>query len=135
MKAFLAGLGTGVVLGVLFAPQSGEQTREQVRTKTDELTGLAQERVRDLGGNIQGKVKEFGSEAKNMAQSIASKAGLLVRLNTASRDDLMTITGIGPVTADKIIAGRPYLAAQQVVDRGIVPAPIFKELQKEFEAA
>lgn len=41
---FLAGvfLGTviGLVLGILFAPQPGEKSREQLRTKIDELTSL-----------------------------------------------------------------------------------------------
>ena len=33
MKAFLTGLGIGVGLGVLFAPDSGEGTRKEVRQR------------------------------------------------------------------------------------------------------
>jgi gas vesicle protein len=33
---FLAGLGVGAVVGVLYAPQSGAETRETLRTKFDE---------------------------------------------------------------------------------------------------
>ena len=31
MKAFLTGLGVGAVLGLLFAPQSGEDMRSELR--------------------------------------------------------------------------------------------------------
>ena len=33
---FVLGLGIGVAVGVLFAPQSGEQTRQLLRSKADE---------------------------------------------------------------------------------------------------
>ena len=39
---FLAGLGVGAVVGVLYAPRSGEETREVLRSKAEE----GQERVR-----------------------------------------------------------------------------------------
>jgi hypothetical protein len=39
------------------------------------------------------------------------------------------------VTADKIIRSRPYNSAEQVVDRGIVPESVFKEMRKKFTAA
>jgi len=33
---FLAGLGLGAVVGVLYAPQSGEETRETIRHRAEE---------------------------------------------------------------------------------------------------
>jgi len=37
MKTFLAGLGIGVGLGVLFAPETGEATRRKLRERFAEL--------------------------------------------------------------------------------------------------
>ncbi len=141
MKAFLTGLGTGVALGVLFAPRSGRETRDQVRSKADKLRGLAKEqpgKVQDLATGVQQRARDLGSQVKDSAASLASQtgnAGLLVRLNTASRDELMSINGIGPVTADKIIGGRPYVSTQQLVDRGILAESVYKLLLREFKAA
>jgi gas vesicle protein len=42
---FLAGVGLGAVAGVLYAPQSGEETREAVRAKAEETRDLMAERT------------------------------------------------------------------------------------------
>ena len=44
-----AGCGIGLILGVLFAPQSGEQTRQTLTDKVDDLTHRVQERVQQSG--------------------------------------------------------------------------------------
>jgi gas vesicle protein len=41
MKAFLVGLGIGVGLGVLFAPMSGERTRENLAQRAGDLADSA----------------------------------------------------------------------------------------------
>lgn len=43
---FLAGLGVGAVVGVLYAPRSGSETREALRSKADEGREYVRERAR-----------------------------------------------------------------------------------------
>lgn len=43
---FLAGLGVGAVVGVLYAPRSGEETRDVIRAKAQEGGARAREHVR-----------------------------------------------------------------------------------------
>ena len=43
---FLAGLGVGAVVGVLYAPRSGNETREALRSKADEGREYVRERAR-----------------------------------------------------------------------------------------
>lgn len=45
---FLAGLGIGALVGVLFAPQSGEDTRKYLTQKADEGRQYAQKKAREL---------------------------------------------------------------------------------------
>ena len=45
---FLAGLGIGTLLGVLFAPKSGEETRQFLSDKADEGKDYAQKKAREL---------------------------------------------------------------------------------------
>jgi len=44
-----AGCGIGLVLGALFAPQSGEQTRHDLTSKVDDLTHKMQEKMHSSG--------------------------------------------------------------------------------------
>ncbi len=45
---FLVGLGVGTLLGILFAPKSGEETREYLTQKADEGREYAQKKAREL---------------------------------------------------------------------------------------
>jgi gas vesicle protein len=45
---FLVGLGIGALLGILFAPKSGEETREYLSSKADEGRDYAQKKAREL---------------------------------------------------------------------------------------
>jgi gas vesicle protein len=47
IASFLVGLGIGAVVGVLFAPQSGSETREVLRSKADEGKEFVRNRARD----------------------------------------------------------------------------------------
>ena len=43
---FLAGLGVGAVVGVLYAPRSGDETRDVIRSKAQEGAERARQQVR-----------------------------------------------------------------------------------------
>ena len=45
---FLVGLGIGALVGILFAPKSGEETREYLAQKADEGRDYAQRKAREL---------------------------------------------------------------------------------------
>jgi gas vesicle protein len=47
IASFLVGLGIGAVVGVLFAPQSGSETREVLLSKADEGKEFVRKRARD----------------------------------------------------------------------------------------
>lgn len=47
---FAFGLGLGLAIGVLFAPKSGEETRDFIRSKADEGKEFLKRRSEDLRG-------------------------------------------------------------------------------------
>jgi gas vesicle protein len=140
MKAFLAGLGTGIAVGVWFAPRSGEETRRQLRDRVEHLGGTLQQRADELRDRTEDFRRRVTETAQNAASEVKQAADnienvVLDRLNSGSRDQLLGIYGIGPITADKIIAARPFTSAREIVDRGIVPNVIFQDLLREFKVA
>ena len=50
----------------------------------------------------------------------AKPAATLVDVNTASKQDLIALPGIGDASADSIIAGRPYKGTDELVSKKII---------------
>ncbi|HTS26399.1 MAG TPA: YtxH domain-containing protein [Bryobacteraceae bacterium] len=48
LSAFLLGLGVGVAIGMLFAPKSGQETRDFIKSKAGEGTDYLKQRSTDV---------------------------------------------------------------------------------------
>lgn len=62
LSYFFLGLGIGVAVGVLFAPKSGEETRQLIRSKAEESKEYLKNRGEELYGSA-GEVVERGKAA------------------------------------------------------------------------
>src|SRR5438067_13224673 len=58
----------------------------------------------------------------------------LIDLNSASRDDLMTLDGIGEVRADAIIRARPFRAKTELVERRLIPEALYEKIADKVTA-
>jgi DNA uptake protein ComE-like DNA-binding protein len=74
-------------------------------------------------------VKKAVSSAPS-ARKPAEAAKPLVDINSATRQQLSALPGIGDVYAQKIIDGRPYASKTDLKTRKIVPESEFKKIEK-----
>jgi gas vesicle protein len=69
---FLVGLGVGALVGVLFAPKSGEETREFLTKKADEGRDYAQRKARELRERADELIERGKDVASRKKDSIAA---------------------------------------------------------------
>lgn len=83
-----------------------------------------------LGVSIGQATSKKSGTAKEAtaAQSADSGKADLLDINTATKDQLATLPGIGAVYSQKIIDGRPYRAKTDLVRKNILPQSAYNKI-------
>ena len=60
--------------------------------------------------------------------------GALVDINSASKDELDKLPGVGAARADAIIKGRPYKGKNELADKKIIPQNVYDGIKDKIIA-
>ena len=78
------------------------------------------------------------SSSDSSMSAKASKAVAAMRekldINSATKDQLDAIPGIGGTYAQKIIAGRPYRTKRELVSKKIIPQSLYEKIKDQIIA-
>jgi gas vesicle protein len=69
---FMVGLGIGALVGILFAPKSGEETREYLSQRAEEGREYAQRKARELRERADDLVERGKQVAAKQKESISA---------------------------------------------------------------
>jgi gas vesicle protein len=92
---FLFGLGVGAAAGILFAPRSGEETREELRHRAEE----GREYIKRRGGELKVQAEEAYDRSRGKIQgqreqlSAALDAGRRAYKETTGQDPAAAASG------------------------------------------
>ena len=74
------------------------------------------------------------ASAQTRPAPASAPASNQLELNSASRDALMTLDGIGEVRADAIIRARPFKAKTELVERRLIPEALYEKISDKVFA-
>lgn len=66
--------------------------------------------------------------------TMPAPTGALVDINSASKDELDKLPGVGSARADAIIKGRPYKGKNELADKKIVPQNVYDGIKDKIIA-
>lgn len=80
-----------------------------------------------------GYAQAAAGQSKSASKSAKASSGKL-DINTATKDQLDALPGIGPAYSQKIIDGRPYNRKSDLVRRNIVPQATYDGIKDQIIA-
>lgn len=77
-------------------------------------------------------IPSISQGGSGIVSSSPSQAGSKININTASKDQLDGLYGIGPVRAQKIIANRPYSSIEELLSKKVLGEATFEKIKDKI---
>jgi DNA uptake protein ComE-like DNA-binding protein len=120
------------VLLLLLAALLGGCSQDPAKTRQEaaDATAKLKPAIKQAGTDLKKGAEEAGRQGKAIAEGAKQgwNSGSKVNVNTASKDQLMTLPGIDAAGAESIVAGRPYHTRDELKTRGVVSPEEYQKI-------
>jgi len=86
--SFILGALVGAGLALLFAPKSGEETQEEIKSRAIKLKDVAQERVREAQHNLEGRLSTARDHLQTRVETVREAVDSGRKAAVDARSDL-----------------------------------------------
>ena len=106
--------------------QDTAKTRQEAADATAKLKPV----IKQAGTELKKGAEEAGRQGKAIAQGAKQgwNSGSKVNVNTASKNQLMTLPGVDAEGAQSIVEGRPYHTREELKTRGVVSPEEYQKI-------
>ncbi len=102
---------------IIEVPQSLQDQLDDIQERLDVISQQVQELVEEQNSKDQLALEDEDKDEKIEDEKIEETISCMgqININTASRENLEKVTGVGPVTAQKIIEARPFYSLNDLL--------------------
>jgi competence protein ComEA len=120
-------LSTLLALAMIALPATAQ-------TATQTQGDQSKSSMKSAGTATKDAAKDVGSATKSVTLAASDKVTGKTDINSASKDALMKLDGVGDAISAKIIAGRPYKTKRDLLTRKIVNQATYNKISDKIIA-
>lgn len=82
--------------------------------------------------NNEESTTQLRSSSSDGQAGFVAEQGSLININSASASELNSLSGVGPVTSQKIIDNRPYTTIEELLSKKVVGKSVFEKIKDQI---
>ncbi len=136
MRLLKVAVGFLLALVLFTSPVLAQENPDHhdTNSKTKKELKKLGDKTKDTADTAADKTKEGAKATAGATEKAGDKVTGKIDINSASKEDLMKLEGIGEALSQKIIDNRPYRAKSDLVSKKVIPQATYEKIRDKIIA-